>query len=92
MLIIFGSVRLIIAGPVTATGLDADDFTIVFFATRLVAALATPADIVFPALAGVFNVALVMVLAFILKPFMPWGSYALTFRRSLRKSSNCSVE
>ena len=72
---IFGSVRLIIAGPTIATGLVTVDLVRVFFAADLVAAFVVLAGALFVALDAAF--ALVVVFAFILKPFLPLGGWCI---------------
>jgi len=60
-----------IVGPLIATGLVAADLVPVFFATDLLAAFVALAGALFVALVAVL--ALVVVFAFILKPFLPLG-------------------
>ena len=62
-------------GPAIATRLVAADLVAVFFATDLVAAFVALTGALFVALVAVF--ALVVVLAFILKPFLPVGGWCI---------------
>ena len=74
---IFGSVRLMIVGPATATGPDKADLLAVFFAAVLVAAFVALAAALFVVRGADFALALVVVFAFILKPFLPSGGWCI---------------
>ena len=72
ILIIFGLFRLTTAGADTVAEVLAAELETAFFAGGLVTPLGTCAGGGFVAL-GDFALALVVVLAFILIPFLPWG-------------------